>query len=369
MLIGIDASRAVAAELTGTEHYSLRVIEALLEIGAAHRFRLYAPREPSLATAERLSAGEWRIIPLPRLWTHLRLSLELLQNPPDALFVPAHVLPLVHRRRGVVTLHDLGYLHYPGAHTLWQRLYLDWSTRWSARVARRVIVDSCATRNDLIAAYNTAARKVVVAHPAGRDLHLLGNPSDDLSPLARWGLGTGFVLAVGTLQPRKNLIVLLEAFARLIGEGRLPAEARLVLAGRPGWLSDAILAHANASDLRGRVIVTGYVSDRELAALYRQAQVLAFPSLYEGFGLPVLEAMQCGLPVICANTSSLPEVAGDAALLVPPDDVAGWQSALERVYHEPELVRGLVERGLRQAERFSWRRCARTILDVIEELG
>lgn len=368
MLIGIDASRALTSERTGTEHYSVRIIEALLAVGGAHRLRLYAPREPSPEIATQLSGAEWRIMPLPRLWTHLRLSLEMLQSPPDALFVPAHVLPLIHQRRGVVTIHDLGYRRFPGAHTRWQRLYLDWSTRWSAQVARRVIVDSLATRDDLVAVYGVDAGKIVVAYPAGRDLHRLGNPTDDAQVLARWGLAPGYVLAVGTLQPRKNLTLLLDAFAGLVARARLPGSTRLVLAGRPGWLSAPILARANAYDLLGRVVITGYVSDVELAALYRGAAVLAFPSLYEGFGLPVLEAMQCRVPVVCANSSSLPEVAGDAALLVDPGDVVGWQNAIERVYHEPELAREMVTRGQRQAESFTWERCACTILQAIEEL-
>ncbi|MEN6479184.1 MAG: glycosyltransferase family 1 protein [Anaerolineales bacterium] len=371
MLIGVDASRALTAERTGTEHYSLELISALLALGSAHRFRLYTPQAPPATLAAAWSRAEWRIIPFPRLWTHVRLSLEMLLDPPDVLFVPAHVLPLVHRGRGVVTIHDLGYLHFPQAHPRQQRLYLDWSTRWSARVARQVVVDSLATQQDLVTHYGTDPRKVRVAYPAGRDLCALVDAAADAERLARFGLHSGYILAVGTIQPRKNLLVLLEAFAALLRADRLPAEARLVLAGRAGWLSDETLARAQADDLREHVTITGYVTDAELAALYRGAMALAFPSLYEGFGLPVLEAMQCGVPVICSTSSSLPEIAGSgadaAALLVAPDDLPGWQTALDRVYHEPALRESLRARGRERAMAFSWERCARAVLAAIEE--
>ena len=169
------------------------------------------------------------------------------------------------------------------------------------------------------------------------------------------------------IQPRKNLIVLLDAFAALCQEQRLPPGTQLVLAGRAGWLSEATLARAAAPELRDRVVVTGYVSDDDLLALYRGARLLAFPSLYEGFGLPVLEAMQLGLPVVCSRASSLPEVAGDAAVLVEPQDVAGWAGALESVYHDSALRAALAARGQAQAATFSWERCARAVLAAIEE--
>jgi glycosyltransferase involved in cell wall biosynthesis len=368
MLIGIDASRALRATRTGTENYSFNLIRALLGLESGHRIRLYAPLPPTPELAAQLGPAEWRIIPFPRLWTHVRLSLELLLAPPDALFVPAHVLPLVHRRRGIVTVHDLGYLHYPQAHPFWQRLYLDWGTRWSVAMARHIVADSFATRDDLVARYGVRPERVTVAYPGSP---LPAAPVDterDDQVRQRWRLGTDYILSVGTIQPRKNLIVLLDAFAALCREGRLPRETQLVLAGRAGWLSEATLARAAAPDLRDRVVLTGYVSDDDLLALYRGARLLAFPSLYEGFGLPVLEAMQCGLPIVCSRASSLPEVAGDAALLVDPHDVGGWATALESVYHDGALRAELAVRGQAQAATFTWERCARTVLAAIEEM-
>lgn len=368
MLIGIDASRALRSQRTGTEYYSLNTIRALLDTASGHRFRLYAPDMPGDELVQLLKPAEWRIMPFPRLWTHVRLSWEMLTNPPDALFVPAHVLPLIHRRRGIVTLHDLGYLHFPQAHPWPQRLYLDWSTRWSASVARHIITDSAATRDDLVANYGVPSNRISIAYPGARDLKADSTPACDERVLSGLGVRRDHILAVGTLQPRKNLSVLLQACQGLWQAQLLPPDTQLVLAGRAGWLSDAIVAQATGPDLREHVRITGYLSDGELAALYRSARLLAFPSLYEGFGLPLLEAMQAGVPVICSRTSSLPEVAGDAAIMVAPDDVSGWANAIHQVYDDAALRARLIARGRVQAARFSWHRCANTILQAIEAI-
>ena len=217
MLIGIDASRATVARRTGTETYSLHLIRHLIGLGAEHRFRLYTNGRPPAGLFRRSAPAnvEVRSIPFPRLWTHLRLSVEMAVRPPDVLFVPAHVLPLIHPRRSVVTVHDLGYLHYPEAHQAADRRYLAWSTRWNARQAAAVLADSTATAADLVQAYDTDARKVRVVY-LGRDEALA--PVREVGVLAevraRCGVGERYLLYVGTLQPRKNLVRVVEAFAR-----------------------------------------------------------------------------------------------------------------------------------------------------------
>jgi len=357
MRIGIDASRAAVARRTGTESYSLNLIRGLLDCGPAHDFILYfrdAPR-PGL-----FSGGTHRVIPFPRLWTHARLSLELLTAPrPDVLFVPAHVLPLVHPLPAVVTVHDLGYRYFPETHPLSQRLYLDWATRFSARSAARVIADSLATQNDLVRFYSIPPEKVAVVYP-GRDESL--RRVDPAAVRAKYNLPGGYLLHVGTLQPRKNLLRLIEAYGalRFTFYAEPPA---LVLAGRPGWLSSPILAQAKKfPDIR----LLDYVPDEDLAGLYSGAAAFVFPSLYEGFGFPVLEAMACGAPVICSNTSSLPEIAGDAALLVDPADTAALAAAITRLLSDAELRAALVAKGYEQVKNFSWAKAARATLEVLE---
>jgi glycosyltransferase involved in cell wall biosynthesis len=371
MLIGIDASRTTVARRTGTENYSLHLIRHLVALSESHRFRLYfnRPPPPDLLPA----TAEQRIMPFPRLWTHVRLSREMLADPPDLLFVPSHVLPLIHPRCSVVTVHDLGYVHYPEAHTLSQNLYLRWSTRYNARSARRVLADSEATRQDLIDHYQISGERIVVVYP-GRDESLapVHDPDRLAAVQARYGLAGPYLLYVGTLHPRKNLVRLVQSFGTLVGSaapetGGRPRGLQLVLAGQKGWLYDEILHEVRRIGLGDHVVLTGYVADEDLPALLSGALAFVFPSLYEGFGLPILEAMACGTPVVCSNASSLPEVAGDAALLVDPLDTEQLTSALQQVATYEGLRNELVAKGFHQVQQFSWRRCAEETLRVLED--
>lgn len=367
MLIGIDASRAVTAQRTGTETYSLHLIRALLNLGSGHRFRLYTNGRASLSSPD--AEVEIRSIPFPRLWTHLRLSAEMALRPPDVLFVPAHVIPLIHPAASVVTVHDLGYLHYPESHRAWDRRYLDWSTRWSARQAAAVLVDSTATGRDLVQAYGISPAKIHVVY-LGRDESLRRVEDLDLvaRTRARYNLGERYLLYVGTLQPRKNLARVVEAFARVISQLDL-SDVQLVLAGKKGWSYDALFARVSQLGLDSRVIFPGYVPDADLPALLSGAIAFVYPSLYEGFGIPVLEAGACGVPVITSNTSSLPEVAGDAAILVDPHDVDAIADAMCRIITDEALRAELARRGLENVKRFSWEKCARETLAVLEQVG
>ncbi len=366
MLIGIDASRAVADRPTGTEIYSRRLIEALLALDSPHQFRLYFRTRPPAASFED---AEWRVIPFPRLWTHVRLSWEMARRRPDLLFVPAHVLPPIRPRLSLVTIHDLGYRHFPEAHPWRQRLYLDVSTRWNARAATHVLVDSEATKADLMAHYATRPEKITVAYP-GAD-HSLGPVTDPAAieaVKARYHIAGSYFLYLGTLQPRKNLARLVEAFGQFVGR-RPESSASLILAGKRGWLYDELFERVRRRGLEGRVHFPGYVAEEDKAALLSGALAFTFPSLHEGFGFPVLEAQACDCPVITSNTSSLPEVAGDAALLVDPEDAAAIGDAMERLVTDPLLAQKLVERGRANVRRFSWTRCASTVLDVIQRLS
>ena len=363
MLIGIDASRSVAQERTGTENYSLNLIRYLLALESDHHYRLYFNRLPSRES--RITNHELRIMHFPRLWTHLRLSWEMARRPPDLLFVPAHVLPVVHPRRSVVTVHDLGYLYYPEAHSLLDRLYLDLSTRYNARAATHLVADSSATKRDLIERYGTAPDKITVVYPGYDDT--VFQPVRDEKAIgavkAKYGIAGDYILFVGTLQPRKNLTRLIEAYWKLkVGSWKL------VIAGKKGWLYREIFQQVEKLGLEGKVVFTGYVPEGDLPALLSGARLFVFPSLYEGFGLPVLEALACGIPVVCSNVSSLPEVAGDAAVLVDPLDVEEMTAALERGLRDEELRAELIERGFQQVGKFSWERCARETLNVLESI-
>jgi glycosyltransferase involved in cell wall biosynthesis len=325
--------------------------------------RLYARAQPDL---DAFPGAEVRVIPFPRLWTHLRLSWEMALRPPDLLFVPAHVLPLARPRRTLVTVHDLGYRRFPGAHPPRQRRYLELSTRWNARVASHVLADSQATRDDLVAAYGVPAGKVTVAYPGyDADLAPVRDPQALARVRERYAIAAPYVLFLGSIQPRKNLARLVRAFARVLD--RHP-ELTLVLAGKEGWLAQPIHAQVDELGLVERVRFTGYVAEEDKAALLSGACLFAFPSLHEGFGFPVLEAQACGAPVLTSATSSLPEVAGNGALLVDPEEEEDIARGMVRILDDEALRRRLVAAGFHNLERFSWEGTAKVVAGIMESL-
>ncbi len=362
-IIGIDASRAISKTPTGTENYSYHLIRALLPHLRAHEVRLYL-REP--APADVFPGATLRVIPFPRLWTHTRLSAELLRHPVDLLFVPAHVLPLYHPRLNLVTVFDVGYRFFPEAHPWQQRLYLDWSTRYHARQATRLIAISQATRDALMELYNVPPSKIIVI-PVGYTPDLA--PVQDADRLqavrTRYGIPGPYVLYLGRIQPRKNLVRLIQAFALLADRYR---DLSLVLAGPKGWLDEGIRAEIDRQHLRGRVLLPGYIAAEDKAALLSGARVFAFPSLYEGFGIPVLEAQACDVPVLTSTTSSLPEAAGDGALLVNPLDVAAIAAGLQQLLENDALRSRLRQNGRANLARFTWERTARAVATLMETL-
>jgi glycosyltransferase involved in cell wall biosynthesis len=370
MKIGIDASRAARARRTGTETYSLELIRAIAGLlPAQHRLTLYTPHPPQPEDWPASPQVETRVIPWPRLWTHLRLALELHHQPPDLLFVPAHVLPLSCPVPAVVTIHDLGYLHYPQAHRPFDRWYLDWTTRRHTRLASQIIADSLATKQDLIDFYGANPDRIRVVY-LGRDETLA--PVTDLDLIAtvkaKYQIDGNYLLYLGTLHPRKNLVRLIEAFGLAV-ERLENNTLQLVIAGKRGWLSDEIFGRVQQLGLAGRVVFPGYVEDEAKPALLSGALAYVFPSLYEGFGLPVLEAMACGTPVLTSNCSSLPEVAGQAALLVDPRNTADIAEGLVRLISKADLRRQLVKRGYRRLENFSWEKAATEVVEVFHRLA
>ncbi|MFL5734608.1 MAG: glycosyltransferase family 4 protein [Chloroflexia bacterium] len=372
-VIGIDASRALMGQRTGTEHYSANLLRALALLPQAegYGFVLYANSESEGEARERLGfelppAWEVRAIPARRLWTHIALSREMRRHPPDVLFVPSHVVPLRHPRRTVVTIHDLGYLYYPQAHTFMSRIYLRLSTRFSSRVASRVIAVSEATKQDLVKRYRVTPRKIrVVYHGRDPAFAPVGDEAAIAEAGARYGIGRFYCLHVGTLQPRKNLQMLVEAWARLRGKVKEPPQ--LLLAGKRGWLYDSLYETVQSRELGELVKFADYVEQGDLPALYSGALALTFPSLYEGFGLPALEAMSCGTPVLASKASSLTEVVDDAGLLLYPHDPEAWSDAVIRLMENPKLRQSLSQKGLERAQRFTWERCARQTLGVLAE--
>lgn len=370
MFIGIDASRALRAQRTGTERYSLEITRHLLQLPEAenHRWRLYTDLGPDKQPEWLGRLPEYAdavYLPGKRMWTHRSLGRALLEDNPDVCFIPAHVIPLrLPSRRlppSVVTIHDLGYRYFPKSHQRSQRWYLGLSTRWSAYAATQIIAISQSTAGDLTRFYRTSRSKINVVYEGPPTLESWADgPS---SNLRRFGLMRPYGLFVGTLQPRKNLVRLLHAYAKLYDKQR--PEWDLVLVGAKGWLSNEI--EALAERLAGAVHMLGYVDDALLPSLIKGAHFFCLPSLFEGFGLPVLEAQHYGIPVMTSNNSSLPEVAGDGAILVDPLNIDEIAAAMLRLSQDEAYRQELIALGHENVKRFSWEKAARETFAVLEK--
>lgn len=358
MTIGIDASRAVKAVRTGTENYSWELIKRLIKLDQKNRFTLYAPHPPR-ETWPRSPRIEWRLIPQGRLWSQLRLARELRRHPPEVLFIPSHVVPLMSHLPTVVTVHDLAYKFFPLSYSPLNRRYLSFSTGVSVAKAVRVIAPSQATKNDLLEEYQLPPEKIVVIHHGyNREIFRADRPIEK-PPLER-----PYILFVGRIEEKKNIRLLIEAFNLLAKEKKT---AKLVLSGSRGYGFERITAtiQSLAENIRRRIILPGYLPQYDMVRYLGHASVFAFPSLYEGFGLPVLEAMAVGTPVTASNTSALPEIAGEAAILLPPTNPLSWAAAFSRILNTPKLALELKARGLKRVEQFSWERTAAETLAVI----
>ena len=357
MRIGIDISRLATRQRTGTERYTWELLAALAVDPGPQTYLLYTREHPE-DLPDLPPQMEVRVVPGRRLWTHIHLAAELFRDCPDVLFVPSHVVPwntpFLRHLHVVTTVHDLGFLAFPAAHTTFQNFYLRLSTRWAAWAAHRIIAISDATARDLVRYTGMDSRRItVIAHgvaPVFAPTHATAQPYHR------------FFLTVGTLQPRKNLQRLIEAFIRMPQNH----DTQLVIAGKVGWLGEPLQALIDAAGARNRIHLVGFVPDATLYGLLASARAFVFPSLYEGFGMPVLEAMASGTAVVCANTSALPEVAGDAAVLFDPLSVESMCTALTRVDNDDALVAACVERGLERVQHYTWARCAAQTRAVLE---
>lgn len=359
-VIGIDASRVSVDRLTGTETYTVQLLRAIAELDPVDPIELYlnSSSPPNIPLP-----GDAICIPFPRLWTHFRLSAEMARRRPGLLFVPAHVIPLVHPR-SVVTIHDLGYRIHPESHPPNQARMLELTTRWSIRAASRIIAISETTRRDLIQQYHVSPDKIaVVHHGVARELRR-ATPDAIAAVKARYRLPDRYVLALGTVQPRKNYGRLAAAFSTIAD--RHP-DLHLVIAGKDGWMADHVKREIAAQQVGNRITSLGYVDAADLPALYSGAEIYCQPSLYEGFGMPVLEAMACGVPVLAANAAALPEIGGDAAIYCDPLATASIARGIELLASDPAVRVRLGDRGRTRAAQFSWHSSAEQTLDILRE--
>jgi glycosyltransferase involved in cell wall biosynthesis len=363
VLIGVDASRVTRPTRTGTENYSLQVLRHLLAQDQRNAYRLYLSQplvDGLLRCGPRTST---RLIQLPRLWTQLGLSTEMLVSPPDVLFVPSHVLPLLAPSRSVVVVYDVGHRFFPRAHRLTEWLYGEWAIRRHVRIATRLLTISEATKRDLVRLYGADPARIAVAYPA---VEARFHPAADAEVArvhARYSLGPRYVLHLGTIKPRKNLPRLIRAFAR----ANLPPDTQLALGGTTTFGAGPVDQAIEEAGIGDRVRRLAYVPDAELPALYSGAACVAIVSLYEGFGMPALEALACGAPLVASNRGSLPEIVGEAGLVVDPLDVESIATGLERAVGDAAVRAALRTAGPQRAARFDWASAARVTRQVLEQ--
>lgn len=362
MVIGIDASRVETTENTGTENYSLNLIRRLAKIDRTNSYILYSRKKlkNKLAPKDLGANFKNRVISCPVFWTHCGLSTEMFLKSPDILFVPAHVLPLIHPKNSVVAIHGLEYEYCPESYTYLSRNYLRQSTIFSAKNARKIIVPSNNTKNDLVKFYKINPGKIAVIphgmaeYPAiAQEKKENGNNSERC------------ILFIGRLEARKNIIRLVEAFNIFKKKNSTVKNIKLVLAGKKGVGFDKIRKTIANSAYRSDIILKGYVSETEKNRLLKNALVFAYPSLYEGFGLPILEAQAAGVPVLSSNVSSIPEVAGEGAVLVDPKSIGEIANALTSLSLNSDLRKKVIAGGFENTKRFSWEKCARETLKVL----
>ncbi len=357
MTIYLDISAAVHHR-AGLGRYAESLTRALV---AAHpdRYALFYNRERGiepLAGLEHLPTRTvalgykpWRLL----VWLGQLAHLGFDPLVPDAGLFHAteHLLLSLHSTPTILTVHDLIFRNLPAHHKPLNRWYLNLTMPLYCRRATHIIAVSECTRRDMVAAYNLPPEKITVVHEAAAPRFRPQPPDTVIAVRARYHLPDRYLLFVGTIEPRKNLTRLLSGFEAIHADGLTDG---LVIVGKRGWLYDDFFSRLEQSPARAAVILPGYVPDEDLPAIYAGAQALVLPSLYEGFGLPVLEAMACGTPVTCSDTSSLPEIAGEAALHFAPDSVESLTHALHRLLSDTDLRAALRQRGFEQAAKFSW---------------
>lgn len=348
----------------GIHHYIAGLIDHL-PASPEWRFTVFT-RATLNGAAVRRRATRWPTErPMARIvWEQLAWPLAALGGRIDLLHSLAFVTPLLAPCPTVVTVFDLSFMHYPQQFPPTQRLYLTSQTRRSVQNATRVVAISESGRADLNRLLGVPLPKIDVV-PPGVDGRFRPREAETIAAFRRRaGLDAPFILHVGTLQPRKNLPLLIDAFAQLVEQPDTPADIQLVLVGGKGWLYDEIFARVKERRVEDRVRFTGYVADTDLPLWYNAADMVVFPSLYEGFGLPVAQAMASGTPVVAADVAAIPEAAGEAALLFDPLDSAALANRMANVLADAALAATLRQRGLRRAQAFSWNESARRLVEV-----
>ncbi|KKU83791.1 MAG: Glycosyl transferase group 1 [Microgenomates group bacterium GW2011_GWA2_47_8] len=374
MMIAIDGYEANVPERVGIGRYAYEILRYLYLLHDTHHtYRIYLPNSPLSDMPPETPWWQYRILQPKKLWTLFRLPFALASDRPkaDVIFSPTHYIPRFTHVPKVMSIMDVSYLHYPELFKSDDLYQLTHWTAYSAAHAARIFTISEFSKGAIIKAYGVPSEKVVVTYPG------LTNHKSKITMIKqdiarKYNLSDHYILSVGTLQPRKNFVRLTEAFSLFLRENKQKSvDMDLVIVGKKGWLYEEILAAPARFGVADRVKFLDYVPDEDLSVLYKEALCLALPSLYEGFGLPVLESMAMGCPVVVSQVSSLPEIAGEAGIYVDPKSTQSIANGLLVAVRERDLRQGKdrIARGLAQAKKFTWERAAKETLNILLNVG
>jgi glycosyltransferase involved in cell wall biosynthesis len=351
MLIGIDANEANITRRVGVNQYAFGLIRAISGLETGHSFTVYLKQSPLSDMPPEKSNWHYRVIPFPKLWTRTRLPWDLYTHHPgpEVFFTPSHYAPRWSPAPTVISVMDLGFLQSPEQFTPRDFNQLKNWTAYSAAHASKIICISENTKKDILNNYHRQSGDVIVTYP-GFDTHLF-KPTRDTGVLRKYSINEPYILFLGSLKPSKNVEGLIRAFA-----GLHRPDLKLVIAGKKAWMYESVYGLAGSLKLTDRIIFTGFVPDADVPALISGALAFVLPSFWEGFGIPVLEAMACGTPVVVSRVASLPEVAGEAGIYVNPRDSASIAAGIRTAIGPArDKYIGL---GLQQVKKFSWDKTA-----------
>ena len=371
MLIGIDASRANEEKKTGVGWYAYFLIEELKKLKIENlRFVLYT-REPLRGELAELPEN-WTVKVLKwwpgRFWTQIRLSWEMLWHAPDVLFIPAHVFPIIHPKKTVMTIHDVAALKFPQSYNWFERWYSVWSAKYAVKKLWKIIVPSESVKRGLIEDLRLKiedCRINVIKHGYDERYKNYAEMSEEI--LKKFNIKKPYLLSIGRLEEKKNTVRIIEVFNNLKSK---ILDLQLVLIGGRGFGYEKVLEEIKNSPYKNDITTPGWVSDEDLPVLMKNAEVFVFPSLAEGFGIPVLEAMASGVPVVTSNDGALKEVGGDACVYVNPMNVDEIAEAVWRLLRialpagrQEDLRFKIIEQGRERSKEFSWEKSAKETLD------
>lgn len=364
MRIAIDV-RALTKQPTGTGYYLKNLLDEFARAEEIHTYYLCSSRSFSYTAPENTS----RFISIIQrgfpgnLWLQLQVPQLIKKHQIDLFHSPFGVISFRVNCATINTVHDLAFQFYPNLTDLKNRILLPRLVPKSLNLATAIIVDSEATKHELIYLYKIPDRKISVIHlAAGSQYHQFPKDIARKTIMDKYHFNSPFILFVGTLEPRKNISILLKAYQQLSPE--LRNQYKLVLVGKKGWKHQSIFDLVAELKIQEQIIFTGYVPEEDLPVFYNAASIFVYPSLYEGFGLPVIDAMSCGLPVITSNTSSMPEIVSYAGILIAPDDLSGLTTAITSLLTDRELSNHIAEKAITRARLFSWRETALKTLET-----